>query len=582
MSLYVTNPPAGIGSIIIGGTDKSVLFIHPNNTLAQDNTNFNFDDTNITLRIGDAGNADTYTSTTRLQLTGDLRFTHPSVTPVSRLISPRTDAHGIGADNLIVSSGDGDGQSTAGGYLVLRGGSSSVIGGGDVYIYGGNTAPVGNVHLATTETGVICGKVTNAGTTALGQETIYCPTNSTIGLVVRAATGQLVGLASFQSSTGSSASVIDGNLNFIGAGEVVCFSTSVGAAGSASAPAFQLGASNNGMYLSAANTLGIGTNGTEAISISSSQVVTFLAGSVSAPSVVFTGALTTGLYSSGANQLAIAVNGVQALQVNPQSSSNGPFIGLFGTAPSTSVYISSSVTSTGGALATFFSASLTYNPPIPTAASVTVLSFTAQSNKATAVLTAGFTAIANSNGATNDVCGIASTAKVSSSYTLSTGTVNIMSFQPRFQGGNTANLTGGTINHVAYDCSQTFPTETGSGVTQNNYALRSSAASSYLKHVGGQIYGRTAVNDANYTVLQYDYLIAYTSLTAGRTVTLPAPSATNSGQIFVIKDEAGGAATNNITVQGASGNIDGVSSLTITANYGSLRCYNNGTNYFTF
>lgn len=56
---FVTNGGGGggggssptIGGPVTGGTDKSVLFIHPNGTLAQDNTNFNYDLTTHALTI---------------------------------------------------------------------------------------------------------------------------------------------------------------------------------------------------------------------------------------------------------------------------------------------------------------------------------------------------------------------------------------------------------------------------------------------------------------------------------------------------------------------------------------------------
>lgn len=43
-----------IGGTIAGGTANSVLFINPNNTLAQDNANFNWNDTNLALTIGNS------------------------------------------------------------------------------------------------------------------------------------------------------------------------------------------------------------------------------------------------------------------------------------------------------------------------------------------------------------------------------------------------------------------------------------------------------------------------------------------------------------------------------------------------
>ena len=46
------------------------------------------------------------------------------------------------------------------------------------------------------------------------------------------------------------------------------------------------------------------------------------------------------------------------------------------------------------------------------------------------------------------------------------------------------------------------------------------------------------------------------------------------GRIFIIKDESGAAGTNNITIAtGGSETIDGVSTITITSNYGVGRFY---------
>jgi hypothetical protein len=66
-------------------------------------------------------------------------------------------------------------------------------------------------------------------------------------------------------------------------------------------------------------------------------------------------------------------------------------------------------------------------------------------------------------------------------------------------------------------------------------------------------------------------------------VTLPAPSAV-PGHTYIVKDESGGAATHNITVKAASGNIDGTlgsTGVAISTNYGVMRLYSNGTNYMT-
>ena len=90
------------------------------------------------------------------------------------------------------------------------------------------------------------------------------------------------------------------------------------------------------------------------------------------------------------------------------------------------------------------------------------------------------------------------------------------------------------------------------------------------------------VNSAvTYVVSADDVIVNITDTTAPRAVTLPAPGATNIGKFFVVKDTTGGASSNNITVSGASGNIDGAGNHVINSDYGSAVFYSDGTNYFT-
>lgn len=91
-------------------------------------------------------------------------------------------------------------------------------------------------------------------------------------------------------------------------------------------------------------------------------------------------------------------------------------------------------------------------------------------------------------------------------------------------------------------------------------------------------YNATAIS---LTVTTSMYIVAVTDTSAARTITLPsAPS--YSGTTFVIKDESGGAATNNISVVVSGGvkTIDGLTTQTISTNYGSMTVYYNGSNYF--
>jgi hypothetical protein len=98
----------------------------------------------------------------------------------------------------------------------------------------------------------------------------------------------------------------------------------------------------------------------------------------------------------------------------------------------------------------------------------------------------------------------------------------------------------------------------------------------------GQVVKRTATA-ISYTVLVTDYYIGITDNSAARTITLPAAPSTN--QIFVIKDEAGTAAsTNNITITVAGGiiTIDGSTTKLLNVNYQSVSVIFNGISYFIF
>lgn len=96
----------------------------------------------------------------------------------------------------------------------------------------------------------------------------------------------------------------------------------------------------------------------------------------------------------------------------------------------------------------------------------------------------------------------------------------------------------------------------------------------------GISYKRTATA-ISYTVnANSDYIVGVTDNSSARTISLPASA--NTGSLFIIKDEAGTAASaNNITVDVSGGvkTIDGQTSQVITQNYGSITVYFDGTNY---
>jgi len=93
----------------------------------------------------------------------------------------------------------------------------------------------------------------------------------------------------------------------------------------------------------------------------------------------------------------------------------------------------------------------------------------------------------------------------------------------------------------------------------------------------------TNVADANYAAQPTDQLVAFTAITAARTVTLPAASSVNPGQPIVIVDESGASsATNTITVtrQGTD-TINGQASAAIATAFGYLELVSNGANKWT-
>lgn len=118
--------------------------------------------------------------------------------------------------------------------------------------------------------------------------------------------------------------------------------------------------------------------------------------------------------------------------------------------------------------------------------------------------------------------------------------------------------------------------------TGGNVGIGTATPVATLSLGGGMAINRRGVSDVNYTAVATDYMIAYTALSATRTVTLPAASASNTNQIYIIKDQTGNAATNNIVVQGTGGQtIDGAVSKSITTAWGVLKVYTNGSAWFT-
>lgn len=126
-------------------------------------------------------------------------------------------------------------------------------------------------------------------------------------------------------------------------------------------------------------------------------------------------------------------------------------------------------------------------------------------------------------------------------------------------GGST--VTGATAN-ITYDIAsyQTAPTSASSGTSTQ-------LATSGLNIAGGEVHKVRTVTGATTTALATDYVLACNRAGTIGVTLIASPS---TGRTYRIKDISGAAATNNITITPASGNIDGAASYTINTNYGSV------------
>jgi hypothetical protein len=114
--------------------------------------------------------------------------------------------------------------------------------------------------------------------------------------------------------------------------------------------------------------------------------------------------------------------------------------------------------------------------------------------------------------------------------------------------------------------------------------IGTSNPNSTLQVNGGLAYQRTYVANTSHTT-NNETIIGVSTSTAAVTVTLSTADRV-AGRIVIIKDEDGVAGTCNITVTPQTATpaaaIDGAANKIINTNYGSIRVYSNGSNWFTF
>ena len=96
---------------------------------------------------------------------------------------------------------------------------------------------------------------------------------------------------------------------------------------------------------------------------------------------------------------------------------------------------------------------------------------------------------------------------------------------------------------------------------------------------------RRETTAVSFTFSGRQVIVGVTDTSAPRTVTL-ATALMNDGpdaRLVIVKDEGGAAGSNTLTIATeGSETIDGNSTATITSNYGAVRLYSDGSNWFTW
>ena len=126
---------------------------------------------------------------------------------------------------------------------------------------------------------------------------------------------------------------------------------------------------------------------------------------------------------------------------------------------------------------------------------------------------------------------------------------------------------------------------TNNRVTVHDGVTPGGWAAAKLSEIGssGSSVTKTTVSDANYTVLSTDRVIGIATLTAARTLALPAASAFPAAQTLLIFDKSGAASSSIAVTIAANGSdkIDGSASVAINSAYGFITLQSNGVAKWT-
>ena len=136
-------------------------------------------------------------------------------------------------------------------------------------------------------------------------------------------------------------------------------------------------------------------------------------------------------------------------------------------------------------------------------------------------------------------------------------------------GAGATSLSGSTDNTIC--------TVTGANAIQGEANLKFDGST--LTVTGGVVHAMTAAKTSAYEATASDYVVAVN--TSGGAVTITLPENAAAGTTYIVKDTAGSAASNAVTVSRKTADtIDGQTSVSITSNYGAITVVSNGSNWF--
>jgi hypothetical protein len=205
----------------------------------------------------------------------------------------------------------------------------------------------------------------------------------------------------------------------------------------------------------------------------------------------------------------------------------------------------------------------------------------------------GLDVFKNGNGAQNVFVGITTgISLITSSYNVAMGAYTYnASTTGQFNtiiGGNTCNqlLTGNYNTIFGANTANEYTTSESSNIVIANPGVQGESHVARIGDTGsgdgqitdtylagnihfpqGQTVSVTQVTTSTYTTLNTDYVL---SCNRAGAIAIGLISSPETGKVYRFKDISGAAASNNITITPASGNIDGSASYVLNTNYGAI------------